>query len=41
VEVVGLNLIQSVVTGFCAPTFIVTKLGWVDDRGVIHWGGGK
>jgi len=36
---VGANLIQSVFTGFCPPTLILTKLGWVDDQGVIHWGG--
>ena len=36
---VGLNLIQSAFTGFCPPTLILTKLGWVDDTGVIHWGG--
>ena len=41
VAFVGVNLIQSAITGFCPPTFIVTKLGWVDDRGVIHWGGVK
>jgi hypothetical protein len=35
----GLNLIQSVFTGFCPPTLILRKLGWVDDRDVIHWGG--
>ena len=38
---VGVNLIQSAFTGFCPPTLIVTKLGWVDDQGVIHWGGVK
>jgi hypothetical protein len=36
---VGLNLIQSAFTGFCPPTLILTKLGWLDDAGVIHWGG--
>jgi hypothetical protein len=36
---VGANLIQSVFTGFCPPTLILTKLGWVDAQGVIHWGG--
>jgi hypothetical protein len=35
----GLNLIQSVFTGFCPPTLLLTKLGWLDDQGVIHWGG--
>lgn len=38
---VGVNLIQSALTGFCPPTFILTKLGRVDDQGVIHWGGVK
>ena len=37
----GANLIQSVFTGFCPPTLLLTKLGWVDDTGVIHWGGRK
>jgi len=36
---VGLNLIQSVFTGFCPPSFLLGKLGWLDERGVIHWGG--
>ena len=35
----GANLIQSVFTGFCPPTLIFRKLGWVDDHDVIHWGG--
>jgi Protein of unknown function (DUF2892) len=35
----GLNLIQSAFTGFCPPTLILRKLGWLDDAGVIHWGG--
>lgn len=38
---VGANLIQSAFTGFCPPTLVLTKLGWVDDQGVIHWGGRK
>lgn len=38
---VGLNLIQSVFTGFCPPTFLLARLGWVDAEGVIHWGGRK
>ncbi len=38
---VGANLIQSVFTGFCPPTLVLTKLGWVDETGVIHWGGRK
>lgn len=36
---VGLNLIQSVFTGFCPPTLLLRKLGWVDSEDVIHWGG--
>ena len=35
----GANLIQSAFTGFCPPTFVFTKLGWLDSEGVIHWGG--
>jgi hypothetical protein len=38
---VGLNLIQSAFTGFCPPTLLLTKLGWVNRHGVIHWGGVK
>jgi hypothetical protein len=38
---VGANLIQSAFTGFCPPTLLLTKLGWVDEAGVIHWGGRK
>jgi len=36
---VGANLIQSAFTGFCPPTFILGKLGWIDVTGVIHFGG--
>ena len=36
---VGVNLIQSVLTGFCPPTLILRKLDWVDEQGTIHWGG--
>ena len=36
---VGLNLIQSVLTGFCLPSLVLRKLGWLDDSGIIHWGG--
>ena len=35
----GLNLLQSAFTGFCPPTIILTRLGWLDESGVIHWGG--
>ncbi|HRE82910.1 MAG TPA: DUF2892 domain-containing protein [Opitutaceae bacterium] len=34
----GLNLLQSVVTGFCPPTFILAKLGWIHRDGLIHLG---
>jgi hypothetical protein len=36
---VGLNLIQSAFTGFCPPSLVLRKLGWLGDDGVIHWGG--
>lgn len=36
---VGLNLLQSAFTGFCPPTLLLRKLGWVDDHDTIHWGG--
>lgn len=36
---IGLNLIQSALTGFCPPSFVLRKLGWLDDSGTIHWGG--
>lgn len=36
---VGLNLIQSVFTGFCLPSLVLRKLGWLGDDGIIHWGG--
>ncbi len=36
---VGVNLIQSALTGFCPPTLVLRKLGWVDANNVIHWGG--
>ena len=38
---VGANLIQSAFTGFCPPTLVLRKLGWVDANDVIHWGGLK
>lgn len=37
----GLNLFQSAFTGFCPPVFLLTKLGWIDAAGTIHWGGMK
>jgi len=36
---VGVNLIQSAFTGFCPPSLVLRKLGWLGDDGVIHWGG--
>jgi hypothetical protein len=35
----GVNLIQSAFTGFCPPSLVLRKLGWLDDAGTIHWGG--
>ena len=35
---VGVNLIQSAFTGFCPPSLVLRRLGWVDSAGVIHWG---
>lgn len=35
----GANLVQSAFTGFCPPTLVLSKLGWLDDSGVIRWGG--
>jgi hypothetical protein len=37
----GANLIQSAFTGFCPPTLVLRKLGWVDADDRIHWGGPK
>jgi len=36
---VGLNLIQSAFTGFCPPSLVLRKLGWLGDDGIIRWGG--
>ncbi len=36
---IGVNLIQSAFTGFCPPTLILEKLGWVRPDGTIAWGG--
>jgi hypothetical protein len=38
---VGLNLIQSVFTGFCPPSLVLRKLGWLDDTGTVHWRGAR
>jgi len=36
---IGINLIQSALTGFCPPTFVLNKLGWLRPDGTIVWGG--
>jgi hypothetical protein len=36
---VGANLIQSAFTGFCPPTLVLRRLGWIGDDGTVHWGG--
>ena len=36
---IGLNLIQSAFTGFCPPTYLLDKLGWITPEGRIHFGG--
>jgi hypothetical protein len=36
---VGANLIQSAFTGFCPPTLVLRRLGWLGEDGTIHWGG--
>jgi hypothetical protein len=36
---VGLNLIQSAFTGFCPPSLVLRKLGWLGDDGLVRWGG--
>jgi len=38
---VGLNLVQSAFTGFCPPTILLTKLGWLGADGVVRPGGRK
>lgn len=35
---VGVNLIQSSLTGFCPPSIVLTKLGWLGDDGIVHFG---
>ena len=35
---VGVNLIQSSFTGFCPPTLVLRRLGWVHRDGLIHFG---
>ena len=38
---IGLNLIQSAFTGFCPPSIVLRKLGWLGDDGIVHFGGRK
>ena len=38
---IGLNLIQSAFTGFCPPSIILRKLGWVGSDDVVRIGGLK
>lgn len=38
---VGANLTQSTLTGFCPPSLVLSKLGWLDKDGIIHWGGAR
>lgn len=35
---VGFNLFQSAFTGFCPPSIILRRLGWVGDDGIVHFG---
>jgi hypothetical protein len=34
----GANLLQSAFTGFCPPTFVLRKIGWIHRDGLIHPG---
>ncbi len=38
---IGVNLIQSAFTGFCPPSILLRKLGWLGDDGIVHFGGSK
>jgi hypothetical protein len=33
---VGFNLVQSALTGFCPPTFVLERLGFIHTDGLIH-----
>jgi hypothetical protein len=33
---VGANLIQSAFTGFCPPSFVLGKLGWIAPDGTVR-----
>ncbi len=37
----GANLIQSVFTGFCPPTWLLGKMGWINSEGVITGPGAR
>lgn len=34
----ALNLLQSAFTGFCPPTLLLEKLGWIHRDGLVHLG---
>jgi len=36
---VGFNLLQSAFTGFCPPSIVLRKLGWLGDDGIVRVGG--
>ena len=38
---VGANLLQSAFTGFCPPTWLLGKMGWIDADGVITGPGAR
>lgn len=38
---VGVNLIQSAFTGFCPPSLVLRKLGWLGEDGIIRIFGSK
>ncbi|MEO6873416.1 MAG: DUF2892 domain-containing protein [Opitutaceae bacterium] len=38
---IGVNLIQSALTGFCPPSLVLRKLGWLGEDGIVHLGGPK
>jgi len=38
---IGVNLIQSALTGFCPPSIILRKLGWLSEDGLVHFGGAR
>ena len=36
---VGFNLLQSAFTGFCPPSLVLRKLGWLGEDGIVRLGG--